>query len=183
MEYIISKEYDGKQRKLYKKLCSSYNNLFYVPKHILEKSKYCSRQCSDKCREHKNNKKLLVCAKCFQEFKVCPSKLKNSKSGFHFCSRKCKDEAQRLEGIKEIHPSHYRNGDFAYRRYAFRIKGKFCNKCGYDKCEQMLDVHHIDSNRSNNKIENLEVLCVWCHAFETRKINPHNWMGNIIKND
>ena len=36
----------------------------------------------------------------------------------------------------------------------------------------MLDVHHKDENRSNNKIENLEVLCVWCHAVLTRN-SPH----------
>lgn len=37
----------------------------------------------------------------------------------------------------------------------------------------MLDVHHIDGNRKNGKADNLEVLCVWCHALETRKDWPH----------
>ena len=34
--------------------------------------------------------------------------------------------------------------------------------------EELLDVHHIDSNRSHNDINNLAVLCVWCHAIVTR---------------
>lgn len=33
---------------------------------------------------------------------------------------------------------------------------------------ELLDVHHVDGNRKHNKIENLEVLCVWCHAIVTR---------------
>ena len=36
--------------------------------------------------------------------------------------------------------------------------------------EDMLDVHHKDSNRKNGTIENLEVLCVWCHALKTRDV-------------
>lgn len=43
----------------------------------------------------------------------------------------------------------------------------------------MLDVHHLDSDRSNGLPENLLVLCVWCHALETRRIKPHEWVGCI----
>ena len=35
----------------------------------------------------------------------------------------------------------------------------------------MLDVHHVDGIRQNNHPDNLEVLCVWCHALKTRKID------------
>lgn len=47
-------------------------------------------------------------------------------------------------------------------------------RCAYDAHEQMLDVHHRDGDRKNNKIENLEVLCVWCHALETRGVPSHS---------
>jgi hypothetical protein len=46
----------------------------------------------------------------------------------------------------------------------------------------MLDVHHKDGDRENGSIENLEVLCVWCHALYTRKIlgpSP-NWDGTSL---
>lgn len=46
-------------------------------------------------------------------------------------------------------------------------------ECGYHKYEQMLDVDHINSNRKDNKLCNLQVLCVWCHALKTRKIPYH----------
>lgn len=102
------------------------------------------------------------------------SKLLNSKSGIYFCSRECKDKGQSLEfGLKEIWPNHYglSDGHNDYRDRALRKYGAVCNDCGYNLSKKMLDVHHIDSNRSNNEIGNLRVLCVWCHAMETRK----NW--------
>lgn len=40
--------------------------------------------------------------------------------------------------------------------------------CGYSTEEVILDVHHIDGNRGNNSLGNLEVLCVWCHAWTHR---------------
>ena len=36
--------------------------------------------------------------------------------------------------------------------------------------EKLLDVHHVDGDRSNNDVSNLVVLCVWCHAKVTRGI-------------
>lgn len=176
MKYIISDIYDGKRRKLYSKICLVCNKEYFVPKHCFEKFKFCNVKCSGL---HSRKQIKTVCANCGKEFSRTKKKLDLSKSKINFCSKKCKDEAQRIDGIKEIHLSHYNGGSTVYRDYAFRIKGKICNKCGYNKCEQMLDVHHIDCDRSNNTIENLEVLCVWCHAFETRKIDPHIWDGKI----
>lgn len=49
-------------------------------------------------------------------------------------------------------------------------KNHWCKR--YESETKMLDVHHRDGNRSNNKLSNLEVLCVWCHALETRKDWP-----------
>jgi hypothetical protein len=43
--------------------------------------------------------------------------------------------------------------------------------------ERMLDVHHKNNDRNDNRLKNLEVLCVWCHALHTRNITPHPWNG------
>lgn len=64
-----------------------------------------------------------------------------------------------------------------YRVRALQEYGAFCNWCGYSDEVKMLDVDHIDSNRSNSKLENLQVLCVWCHALKTRKVKFHQWNG------
>ncbi len=86
-----------------------------------------------------------------------------SKSGFDFCSRMCKELAQRIGGT--IIPSHY--GDVAgkdnYRKLAFDVYPHKCAKCNYSNYIEVLEVHHIDRNRQNSKVENLVILCPTCH--------------------
>ena len=65
-----------------------------------------------------------------------------------------------------------------YRRRALQEYGAFCNRCGYADELSMLDCHHINSDRKNNALENLEILCLWCHGLETRKVKWHMWNGN-----
>lgn len=54
-----------------------------------------------------------------------------------------------------------------YRVLAFTHYSKQCALCGFSD-ERALEVHHIDNNRSNNKLENLKVLCSNCHKIEHR---------------
>ena len=46
-----------------------------------------------------------------------------------------------------------------------RERGHSCERCGYSKHE-ILHVHHRDRNRSNNNLENLELICPNCHYEE-----------------
>lgn len=131
--------------------------------------KFCSRKCSS---DHNKGRKEIrepnvICAFCHQEFYMAASKLSNSKSGLYFCCRAHKDQAQKIGGITAIMPSHYGiESDNTYRRIAFAVKPKVCERCGYDKHEAGIVVHHKDHNRQNNDITNLEVLCAICHAIE-----------------
>ena len=54
------------------------------------------------------------------------------------------------------------NKIYAYQRKAYEFYGKKCSVCG--ETEGQIDVHHVDKNRKNNKIENLKVLCASCHG-------------------
>jgi 5-methylcytosine-specific restriction endonuclease McrA len=47
----------------------------------------------------------------------------------------------------------------------FDDRGKKCERCGYDGYE-ILQIHHKDKNKFNNKPDNLEVVCPNCHAKE-----------------
>ena len=136
--------------------------------------KYCSRECSSNRPVWKNRSKTistLTCAACYKEFDRQTCRVHYTKSGLNFCSRECKENAQSLAGnCPEIRPEHYGDGKSSYRERALKYYGAKCNRCGYGEIEQMLDVHHRDKNREHNEIENLEVLCVWCHALETRGI-------------
>lgn len=126
-----------------------------------------------------NKKTIVQCAQCSKDVEKYLSKMK-SKSGLYFCNRKCKEKAQKLGGIKAIQPPHYKGeGRHNYRARALDFYGRICAKCEYANNEKMLDVHHTNGNRNNNKIENLEVLCVWCHACETRDVKPHRLPGRV----
>ena len=170
MEWQWSTAWDGRRRRLYSKFCLQCDKKFLVPKHYLSKTKACSTECSGLLRR---NRISIKCALCYKAFERKPSAIKNAKaSGLQFCTRKCKDDAQRIGGMREIQPPHY-NSALAYRARAFREFAHKCASCGYSKTIKMMDVDHIDGNRENNNISNLQILCVWCHALKTRKVDYH----------
>lgn len=41
-----------------------------------------------------------------------------------------------------------------------------CDRCGYKKVPDILEVHHLDKNTLNNNKENLTLLCPNCHRAE-----------------
>jgi len=123
--------------------------------------KYCSLSCS--ARNRKSSPKIpnTKCAKCSKEFYRNKSKKGSSKSGLFFCNRKCKDEAQKIGGLKQIMPSHYGTST-CYRTLCFKHHKKECVVCGEDK---IVAVHHYDHNHNNNNIENLIPLCPTHHQY------------------
>ena len=50
-----------------------------------------------------------------------------------------------------------------------------CQRCGYSESIEILGVHHIDRNRKNNKLNNLEILCPNCHSLEHGKHITHGY--------
>ena len=107
----------------------------------------------------------LICAYCGKTFTRTKAALLNSRSGLYFCCRECKDLSQRLssgEAFNDIRPDHYGVGA-NYRDIAFRTYEHKCACCGWDEDIRILEVHHIDSNRENNNVENLVILCAICH--------------------
>ena len=66
-----------------------------------------------------------------------------------------------------------------FRKRAFEKYGKICNRCGYAQDEHMLEVDHILGRQISHKLEDIQVLCVWCHWMKTRNVTPHNWSGNL----
>ena len=165
---LVSKEYDGKPRRVFKKTCLICEKTYFRPKHTLSKSKFCSVECQAQSRITSLH---LDCPQCFKKFKCKKSRASQSKSGILFCSRKCKDKAQSVDGIFE--QKHSKGGIHSYRIRALTFFKKECVSCGYEKDERMLEVDHIDGNRKNGKRLNLQILCIWCHALKTKGINYH----------
>lgn len=150
--------------------CNTCQNSFTAREADLKRgyAKYCSKSCFGK----RPTKKYVVhdlnteCAYCKKQFYLRPSQLKKSKSGLYFCCREHKDKAQRLENnLPILQPGHYGNGNHSrtYRGLAFRNFPAKCNRCGYDKYVGVLQVHHKDRDRTNNTLDNLEILCPNCH--------------------
>lgn len=54
----------------------------------------------------------------------------------------------------------YKNGIGTFQKKAYEAYGKICNRC---RETNKLLVHHKDKDRTNNVVENLEVLCHRCH--------------------
>lgn len=84
-------------------------------------------------------------------------RLKSEIRGEIFCNNSCANSYNNNRtntGKLNIHN---------YRQRALEFYGSFCHVCGYG-IEEVLEVHHIDCNRRNNKIKNLVVLCPTHHV-------------------
>lgn len=165
MKTKILRDSLGKRRKCVYIKCDKCGKYNWKPIRTLKfKKHYCSTKCQ---LGHTTNKVEVKCANCGNAFEQSLSRIKRSKSGLMFCSKKCLGIARRKENaIIKVKG----NGLATYRSLAFRYYEHKCEICGYDDCIDILQVHHIDGNRNNNKKENLIIMCPNCHAKVTRKV-------------
>lgn len=175
-KYKVISQYQGKTKPI-KLFCVEHQQEFTTSAEcfmrgasdVRSKCPLCIEQ--DKQLRYANSRTEVECAYCGKKFYKANSKLENSKSGLYFCCREHKDCAQRLESgdaFKEMRPDHYGTvlSPFSegYRNLAFRNFPHKCAICNYDEEPKILQVHHKDSNRSNNTLDNLCILCPNCHA-------------------
>jgi len=183
-QYRVAMYNTIKEIKMIKMNCLNCGNVFLQreaelnrKKKSKNRGKFCSLSCSTifGAKERRKRRVLNVtCSYCGEKFYKNKSKMEGSKSKLYFCCRKHKDMAQRLEfGLEEIQPDRYGNGDFAYRDLVLRNKENKC-PCGFD-FKPLLVVHHKDSNRSNNAMDNLEILCTVCHGIRHMKFIDGEW--------
>ena len=50
----------------------------------------------------------------------------------------------------------------AYQARARKMLKKYCEACGGDRT---LSAHHVDEDWTNNRPENVQTLCIFCHRF------------------
>lgn len=160
-EYVMCT--DGKKRKAVKINCKECGkeHLIRIRKQKLD-YEFCSLECA-RIFKVRNGNTELCCAWCKTSFMRRYAHTKLSRSGLYFCTRKCKDEAQKLGGIKEIQPPHYGTSQIVDYRALFDESELHCTRCGYNEFTCAVEIHHIDKDRNNNDKSNLIPLCSCCH--------------------
>lgn len=56
------------------------------------------------------------------------------------------------------------------RKHLIKIRGNICECCGLSTWLNnpiILEVHHINGDKTNNNLDNLQLLCPNCHSFTT----------------
>jgi hypothetical protein len=123
-----------------------------------------------------------VCIKCGKEFenlrakKYCSSRCRNAYNAYQWCLRNNKFKKAGVgSGGNQLGENNHKfdTGQVAYKKLPFRNgKEKICEICS---SKTLVEVHHIDRDRTNNVLQNLLVVCRKCH----RKI--HNFKQGFEK--
>lgn len=135
--------------------CVICQKLIYRRRVELERSKgkaYCSMVCYGlACRKEKP---CLVCGKLIL-----------ARDNKKTCSRACANRHR--EGIKYKlnRPKDKVNSYKGLKVRLLQDRGSSCERCGYNKPE-ILQVHHLNRDRSNNELSNLQLICPNCHYEE-----------------
>lgn len=137
------------------------------------KQRYCSRKCCSL-----RYKEKVVCDVCKKVHHVSLSLYKrNSK---FYCSRSC--YCLRHGITKRVKR--------ATKFYDNLLSSSQC-ECGVSK-KYLLQVHHIDGNRKNNEMNNIEIVCASCHVkrhlrldkkgqwvYHPRSLTPREILKNL----
>lgn len=125
-----------------KRVCESFDTTHFGKRPQQLKYKWIKKECP-------------VCSSVFRTQKDHPKEKRT-------CSYSCSNTFFR-SGTSN---PNWVNGASSYRNIALEHYGPRCNQCLWDKEVKILQVHHKDRDRSNNCLENLEILCPTCHDYE-----------------
>lgn len=115
--------------------------------------------------------------RCGNEYEVNKARLEDSK----YCSILClnRSNSDKIERKEEKNPG-WKGGIQTYRKKAWEYFEKKCSECG---SENNLEIHHINSNRYDNRLENLKPVCRKCHQKLDGRISRRSKKGNFISVD
>ena len=121
---------------------------------------FCSKECN--LNFHKVE---IVCDYCGA---ITVKQKHKHNDGHNFCNHSCANSFNNALK-KDTSARNYINGKSSYRKKAFAKYEHKCSVCGYDDV-RVLEVHHINSNRDDNDLSNLIILCPTCHKYITKRI-------------
>lgn len=180
--FKLISEYRGKNAAI-KLLCKVHNtefegrgDWFCHGDDVRGNCPLCAKEARDK--RYSSHREKVKCALCGETI-VRPKGHLRAKSGMYFCCAEHMAQAQDKnsgERYKPIRPLRYAPCGEAtittYRKFAFKHYPCECSVCKSVTDKRQLEVHHIDENRFNNKLDNLIILCGNCH----NKISSHDFI-------
>ena len=122
--------------------------------------RFCSKECTRKPIEPRR------CKGCGKSF------VPNKRHGL-YCARGC---VHRSNAVERINRGIFVNARIA-KAYLLEVGG--CSRCGWKEIPEVLELHHIDRNRRNNGIFNLELLCPNCHTVDHFKMKDGQFVNNL----
>jgi len=135
--------------------------------------KFCSRSCSATYNNIKRGRKKKYCVCCGNEITGDHNTYKK------FCCKEC-EKQYKYEIPKMDKLNRWLNGENFIvghsnvprfiRRYLMTLYNCKCQLCGWGETNIYsntvpLEIHHIDGDCTNNKFENLQLLCPNCHSY------------------
>ncbi len=146
-----------------KRKCLICKKKFYIKEFHAKKG--WGKFCSVKCRTKGQLKgEWFKCGICGKKIWRTPKDIKRVESKVFFCSVSCHCTWENKYRRCGENAANWVSGQTVYRRLLERsgVLEK-CRICGNND-KRVLVVHHRDTNRRNNKPENLEWLCRNCHC-------------------
>lgn len=122
---------------------------------------FCSHVCAGEYRKSLRPEANRICKNCGKHFRTNPAYIKRRKSAGLFCNRECFYEFKRKNPSKFIDAEGYMRVGARTREHRLVIE-KHLNR----KLKKEEHVHHINGNKLDNRVENLEVLSCKEHHFK-----------------
>ena len=142
--------------------CRTCGKSFYAKPSWLKAGwgKYCSLFCRHRAQRTGEVIRCFICGKSVYKQQ---RDLRRSRSKKLFCGKSCQTVWRNTMVYIGPNHSNWKNGEHTYRRILVRHQvPQECKRCG-DRDTRILAVHHMDRNRTNNKLGNLAWLCYNCH--------------------
>lgn len=168
---------------------------------VYQKRKYPKKYCLFCGKELKNGQEKFCCSSCsakynnsrrtFKEKKIdvkktcicCGKEFQTYNHGQKYCSINCFQKSREQKSLNEWkeQPEKYSTieiPDFI-KRYLMKKNDCKCEKCGWGETNMStnkipLQVHHINGNCTDNREENLQLLCPNCHSLTDTFGNLNN---------
>lgn len=172
--FYFGKKYNGgSQRFIYslmEKANIKYSDFFNRGKEYYEKNpKYCECCGKELPYEKRNNK---FCSSSCAASKNNIGVRRNFNPNKHL--KKEKEDIEKIKFEKWKNGENFVRGTCQVptfiRKYLIQKNECKCEKCGWGEINEFngkvpLQIHHIDGNCTNNKEENLQLLCPNCHSL------------------